>query len=108
MGTQGLGGAEFVQIGLNLFFLQSAFQNQSEADSPFLETLTDADMEKKIQHFRFRYLKILELPYVSRQIPGKVLVCRLRKWRKRFDIPIWPSNKVTITHQSMPYEISQS
>ena len=44
MGT--LGGAEFVQIGLNLFFLQSACQNQSEADSPFLETLTDAEMEK--------------------------------------------------------------
>ena len=49
MGT--LGGAEFVQTGLNLFFLESAFRNQSEADtwSPFLETLTDAEMEKKIR-----------------------------------------------------------
>ena len=27
-----LGGAEFVQIGLNLFFLESAFRNQSKAD----------------------------------------------------------------------------
>ena len=34
-----------------LFFLESAFRNQSEADtwSPFLETLTDAEMEKKIR-----------------------------------------------------------
>ena len=33
------------------FFLESAFRNQSEADtwSPFLETLTDAEMEKKIR-----------------------------------------------------------
>jgi hypothetical protein len=32
-------------------FLESAFRNQSEADtwSPFLETLTDAEMEKKIR-----------------------------------------------------------
>ena len=47
MGT--LGGAEFVQTGLNLFFLESAFRNQSEADTwlPFLENLTEAEMEKK-------------------------------------------------------------
>ena len=65
-----LGRAEFVKIGLNLFFLESAFRNQSEADtwSPLWETLTNAEMEKKIQHFRFRFLKILELPYVSSQI----------------------------------------
>ena len=33
------------------FILESAFRNQSEADtwSPFLETLTDAEMEKKIR-----------------------------------------------------------
>ena len=44
MGT--LGGAEIVQIGLNLFFLESAFRNQSEADtwSPFLEILTNVEM----------------------------------------------------------------
>jgi hypothetical protein len=66
MGT--LGGTEFVQIGLNLFFLESAIRNQSEADTwaTFWETLTDAEMEKKIQ--RFRFLNILELPFVSRQI----------------------------------------
>ena len=46
MGT--LSGAEFVQTGLNLFFLESAFRNQSEADTwlPFLENLTEAEMEK--------------------------------------------------------------
>ena len=44
MGT--LGGAEFVQIGLNLFFLESAFRNQSETDTwlPFLEILTNVEM----------------------------------------------------------------